>query len=578
MEEFKPKLSVTDNDIRERKAIRCLEMILSHDDIKTHFQIGDKTANTDGKIELMTERRFFGNITVQIKSYPEKYRGLSKFDFPTSIFGYAGRGVNELVLFFAVDCRENTAFWKYINKSLIDINKDKSNQKTITINFEEFETVHKENINGIVELWKKLHRKTCNLIIRAENIEQENEQLKIQLGHYQDSQFSIGKGSIIKIQNFIDEYNFLLDYEYNSIKHLYYFNSWKIGIAIFKYGVSELSYILHEIRFGENGLLIREIPSEKVKQFEDWSSMYQNCIENSIDQNPKKYAFKLIQEKVLELLERKELLFLTEETAIEYIFDFIEEEGNYIGIVKNESYELNSLLIFLMTKYPRIDKNIQCLIARGKRDIDIKSLYENIKFLVDREFATIQRLYPAKGHFGNTGLVTDWYTPDLAFQKVKFLYELLPSLFASYVATVFPHLKDKITFYKEFDLILVNLDYSNERGNGNLSNCQIILSFFKLCDNSNFRQQVTVSLNYDSNVYRENSISDLKSLNEYFERTLKYQGNNYELRMHMGDESSIFFGRYYIHNLLYKHLNKRFKEFFKNAEIPIFSLEINRIN
>ena len=59
MSKFKPKLSVTESDILEKQSIDCLEKLLSHSDIKTHFTISDKNANIDGKIELMTDSRIF---------------------------------------------------------------------------------------------------------------------------------------------------------------------------------------------------------------------------------------------------------------------------------------------------------------------------------------------------------------------------------------------------------------------------------------------------------------------------------------------------------------------------------------
>lgn len=212
---FKPKQSTSDSDIQEKASVVCLDGLLSHEDIKTHFSLNDKTANTDGKIELLTDRLICGNITVQIKTYPPKYYGKSKYDFPTSIFGYAKNCPIELVFLIAVDTQHNTAYWKYIDKSLIIKHEDKHHQDEITIYFEENEIIIRENIDETIRRWKVLYKNTSDLINQVEDINNENELFKIQLKKYQNPDFTIQGDYIIKLQIFIDKYNHLLDFDYN---------------------------------------------------------------------------------------------------------------------------------------------------------------------------------------------------------------------------------------------------------------------------------------------------------------------------------------------------------------------------
>lgn len=565
MSGFTPNQSVTDNDIIEKRAIDILDKILSHSDIKTHFTISDKIANVDGKIELMTDRRIFGNITVQIKTYPTKYYGQSKYDFPTSIFGYAQRCSNEVVFLFAVNRKEKIAYWKYIDKSLIAKYEDKSSQKKVTIHFEENEIVHRGNIDEIVKRWKELHKKTCNLIIQTEEISQENVQLKVQLEKYQNPTFTIGRGNIIKLQRFIDEYNYLLDYEYNYIKHHYYSNAWKIGIVVFEYGLKELSYIIHKIESGENGLLIKEIPVDRVKYFTNYSVMSRNCRENAINDNPEKYALKLIQERVKELLEYKSVLFLTEETATEYIFDFLRTECNHINIKQQESYELIPLKAIIENKYPRISAKIPCVSMNGNRCININNLYESIQFLINKGNTNINMLYPAIDQHVKTGFVSDWYTPDQALKKVKFVYELLPSLFDAYMITVFPYLKDRILLFSGYDIILVNLIYFDGVADEYNQNHQIVLNYLDLSNKMNVLPDLIISLNYDSDIYRENEISNINSMNKYFftDKPILYNGGKYKVMKQERVNITLFFSNYCIHNILYKYLGDRFKDYFE---------------
>jgi hypothetical protein len=562
---FKPKQSTSDSDIQEKASVVCLDGLLSHPDIKTHFSLNDKIANTDGKIELLTDRLICGNITVQIKTYPKKYYGKSKYDFPTSIFGYAESCPIELVFLIAVDTQHNIAYWKNIDKSLIIKHEDKYEQDEITIHFEENEIINRGNIDETITRWKELYKNTSDLINQVEEINYENEQFKIQLKKYQNPDFTIRKEYIIKLQKFIDKYNHLLDFEYNYIKRHHYLNPWKIAIVIFEYGLNEISYIIHKIEFGENGFLVKEIPIDQVKDFTNYSVMYRNCSENSINDDPEKYAFKLIQDKVIEMLENKTVLFLTEDTAIEYIFDFITKEGHYLGIKQEVTYDLTPLIDILNEKYPNVSEITPVYVIIGKHRSNLNIFYDCIKFLIEKGFTFIYRPYPPKEHFGKTGFVSDFYTPDLAFKKVKFIYELLPSLFDAYMITAFPYLRNYISFFDGYDLILVNLSYFNGAPNNYGQDHQIVICYLRLCEGRVKLPELDISLNYQSGIYLENSITSYDSMVEcfYIHKKINHQGEKFEIMKMGGENISSLFEEYYIHNMLYKYLTERFKGYFE---------------
>jgi hypothetical protein len=564
MTEFKPKQSLTNTDIQERNSILCLERLLSHCDIKTHFTLNDKAANIDGIIDLLTDRIICGKITVQIKTYPKKYYGKSKYDFPTSLFGYAKKCPTEIVLLVAVDNKNNIAYWKNIDRALILKYEDKSSHGKITIHFEENEIIHMDNVDETIKRWKELYKKTSDLINQGEVNHKENEQLKIQLRTFQNPIFTIHKDHVIKLQRFIDKYNYLLDYEYNYIKLHFYSNPWKIALVVFEYGHDEISFIIHEIEFGENGLIVKEIPIDQVKDFTNYSVMYRNCRENAINDNPEKYAFKLIQEKVLEMLENKSVLFLTEDTAIEYIFDFITQEGSYLGINKEVTYNLIPLNEIILEKYPTVSESTPFSVFIGKHRLNLNIFYDCIQFLIDKGFTFIYRPYPSKGQFGKTGFVSDFYTPELAHKKIKFLYELMPSLFDAYMITAFPYLRNIISFYSGYDLILVDLTYIDEKPDNYTQNHQIVVYYLRLCEGTIKPPELIVSLNYQSSLYFENDISSYESMTEHFDsfKRLIYHDNKYEIMKSEGVDISLLFGDYFIHNMLYKYLCDRFNDYF----------------
>ncbi len=537
---------------------------MSHNDIKTHFTAGDKNSNIDGKIELLTERRVCGNITVQIKTYPQKYYGQSKFDFPTSIFGYAKSCPIELVFLFAVDDKDNCAYWKHIDKGLIIKNEDKFAQETITIHFEDNEIISKDNIEDTVKRWKSLYEKTCELISRAEIIGEENEKFRTQLEKFQNPNFTFCKDYVIKLQRFIDKYNYLLDYEFNYLKKHYFSNPWKIAITVFEYGLKEISYILYNIKNGENGLLIREIPIEKVKEFTDFVVMSKNCQQNDINDNPEKYAIKLIQEKVMELMEKKSILFLTEDISIEYIFDFIKQEGSYLKIKPEDSYDLIPLKEYVENSFPNLDANIPFYLSVGNKRININILYDCILFLLDKGFTFIYRPYPSNEYSGQTGFVSDFYTPELAFKKVKFLYDSMSSLLDAYLIAAFPYLRNMISFYDGYDLLLVNLTYADGIVEKWSQNHQIVVYYLRLCEGRIRAPELITSLNFDSVIYSKNNISNQQSMMDcfYSHKKLSFHEEQFEIMKQEGVDFSIFVGDYYIHNMLYKYLTDRFRGYF----------------
>ena len=562
--EFTPNLSVSENDIAEELSVDCLKEILRHEDIKTHFTTNDKTANIDGYIELLKERRICGKITVQIKTYPQKYMGQAKFDFPTSLLAYAQKCSSELVFLIAVDNVQKTAYWKYISTTIINDNLSKANQQTITIGFETSEILSKENLEETIAHWKSLYQTQSNLIINSVKINQENEELKSKLSKYQNPEFSINNDYVVSLQKFIDTYNTLLDNEFRSIKNHCYFNTWKIGIALFECESNAVSYILYDIKNGKNDLIIKEIPIDEVRNFSVYTEMYRNCMENVIHNSPESYAISLIKHKTIEFIKGKSVLFQTPEIATEYIFDFIKREGNYINLQQEEQYILPNIKERLEVKFPNIINNNTFHYTTGHHRINMNVVYGCIFYLINNGVTLLERNYPDKGNYANTGFVSDCYTSELAFEKLKYFYTRIPTLFDSYMEAMFPLLKSKICFFDGYDLVLVNLIYTDSEREKYHQDHYIVLHYLKAHSNNAVQPEIIVSLNYVDEIYSQNGISSHESLNYYFgfEKYILHNEIKYEIFKQEGLDMSLFFGDYYIHNMLYHYLHERFKDYF----------------
>ena len=278
---FKPKQTYSESDERERQSIDFINGLLKGSSAYSELKYGEKGANIDGYIQLLDDtRRINGKLTVQVKTISPSEEGKYEYPCPTSLFAYAER-TTDVVFLMAVDHRLQIVLWKYISRPLIKANQQKSEQETITIHFDEGERLSKDNILETINKWNSLFFDQRNIVANAEDIKEENEQLRRLLVSVEASNFSLSTPEVLKIQQFSDMYNRLLDREFNYVKRFCYPNMWKLGIAIFEYQDTELLYSLYPINYGENSLLIKQLPKETLKDAH-YNMEYHSYVDNKI--------------------------------------------------------------------------------------------------------------------------------------------------------------------------------------------------------------------------------------------------------------------------------------------------------
>jgi len=125
-------------------------------------------------------------------------------------------------------------------------------------------------------------------------------------------------------------------------------------------------------------------------------------------------------------------------------------------------------------------------------------------------------------------------------------------------------LKSKICFFDGYDLVLVNLIYTDSDRERYHQDHIIVLHYLKAHSKTAIQPEIIVSLNYADEIYSQNGISSYESLNYYlgFEKYILYNEIKYEIFKQEGLDMSLFFGDYYIHNMLYHYLHERFKGYF----------------
>ena len=219
--------------------------------IKCHFSANDKTPNTDGYFVLNNSTYPEKEFPVQIKS-TEKVEN-SKFKYDTSFINYVNKGVTDNPSFiFVVDTTEEKIYYKYLSEEFLKNNDfTGTEQKTVTIHFDENEIITDNNINLFIKLLKN--------IVLSSKIKKFNSK-GIDMAEYQFA---------------YDKVNSFFDNDFKRLKDKAFPNVWKFGII---YNREKLSKELYE-QIKKKGDLF----GIKTSPYESTSSVYK--IEYGSNQN-----------------------------------------------------------------------------------------------------------------------------------------------------------------------------------------------------------------------------------------------------------------------------------------------------
>ena len=322
---FKAQVSLTDNSIKEKRSVLFIENLLV-DKANTDISTEDKKANIDGYIELLSsDKRIVGKITVQVKTVPSKYEGKNSYPCPTSLFAYA-ESTTDVVYLLAVDHSQSKVLFKHISYALLEANRSKEKQDSITLHFSNNEELRQDNIQEVLTSWLS----TCNLLkfclVKSDDILKENNVLKNQLSNLQENKTTLSSEYIKAIQRFSDTYNDLLNTTFLYIKESMFPNTWKRGIAIYEYTDSSLEYSLYNIKNGELLSPIVQLSPRSIFELNhthDYASF--SKAKNSINENPILEVFILLKKHITEFIKHKRVLPYDTTFLREYVMDFITE-------------------------------------------------------------------------------------------------------------------------------------------------------------------------------------------------------------------------------------------------------------
>lgn len=515
---FKPKVSLTDTDIREDESISFVESTLKGHGIKTQIEKGDKGANIDGFIELLdSENRLTGKVTVQVKTVPPSKEGMFEFACPTSLFAYAER-TTEVVLLLAVDHKNQIALWKHISRELIDANRSKEGQDTITLHFDPDERLSPTNVNDIVDKWRDIVNDQIKRFVTSPSYQKELKELKEFITKCQSLPLDLSSERIAILQSFLDDYNKLLFGELSYFKDLFYPNVWKFGVAFSDYTETGISYTVFPINRGEQLAEIRRLPPN------DLWSMRNLSIHGHNDYNP---FVENYRNAIKEQVKQHVALFLKNMAkpelpafAMETIMSSFRKDSDYRVFQKQDRLSFSKLKELIERNYPDV-RTTNILLIDRLTEYKLTDIYNALRLLTSSGFDKIVEPYAPKGSYGSTGYIYDCYNADTAFKRMKYVVDTVNNAFVKFVSDNFPAFSDFLLDRLKCDVILYNLSYNSPDGRD-----PGIETYYLNKDSHEEKKTFIYSNNGDSELYKEINKSNYSDL---FRKGITYDGVHYNV-------------------------------------------------
>ena len=550
---FLAKISQTSQGIKEKKSVHYIERLLEDYQVHDKIEIENTGANIDGSIELLDKNgRIKGTVIVQVKTVNKADEGKFRFSCPASLFAYAE--VNSVVvLLLAVDHSNDLVLWKHISRQLLEDNRDKEHQETITLHFSETERLAQDNVEATLKQWELLSQNSVNILVNAPIISKENEELRKLLINSQNPKFELPLEDICKIQLFSDTFNHIYDNDLLYFKKQIFRDCWKTGLAIFKYEDHELIHSLFPIRYGENSLIIKPLPLSTLKDCRDpYVSM--NCEKNCIKDNPVLFAVEFIEKQLSGFIEKQHIIPDYDALLIEYVRDICWQHPE-LKTIKEHFDDIDIIIQNMEKQYPGIS-NLSPNTTYGNKSLNIGNLYDTIMLLNQRGYTKIPSIYPEHGNYGHTGFVSDSFSVETAFKKMQSVVNLAHSALYRFISEKIPLTQNGIS---KPNLIIYDLDYSPKNSFQGLPS---LMAYYFEDQNDKSKLKIECYIHNDLHIADENNAKTISDLWEI--DNIKHNGGSYKLIETGGcDIHKYIYGHFNIiavfNELLLNHLNGYFK-------------------
>ncbi len=599
----------SNTDKAETQAVDTFKKLLNHEKVKADIKERDKYPNIDGYVELVNGNRSpIGKLEVQIRTLPEN-GDKHKLQCPISLISYSEASTCNPVLLIGVDVNHNKSFWIHVNNSLIS-ELHTEDQKTITITFKKENII--DNNSSYIEDWKKITESYKKKIKEYDKLKDSYKNLS----EKSNPALRIVKDDFIKIHFFLDSFNSLLENEFLIIKKRFYPNSWKVGLAYYRFEDNMIHYALYPISTNKNDVQIKEVNEGLHRELEkEGLGFTAHFAENPIKSNPKGYALEIVEAQMLRLLKNRLLKHdVSEFLAKEFIFGFIDRFHQQMGLDKKDAFNINEIeyafykylpiwmdeaIKFLIKNQRNGIKNYSdCLYRKPYFDPDMlisqimdnerKQVEEKVKeritqndsipripigngrfplkifeemflFLKSREIKDINRVYSPKDYSrlkDGSGWIWNTFSPDAVKNNLRIFFDSLPKVYSELMSHNFPEIKEKLLLFKGISKVMIKFDVKEEYKSFQDSPK---IQFFYLSDGSKDGLEVEI--------YEEGENEEVPEIShENFKKEVKTNGKKYKLISMSTGILDFIYDDLPMFNFIYKILEENLKSYFNSIK------------
>ncbi|MHA1682551.1 MAG: hypothetical protein ACTSUE_16560 [Promethearchaeota archaeon] len=281
---FKTK-GYTKQDEMEQRAITIFRSCASNYVRVEGLNEMDKIPNHDGSVTILDNNfePINNGISIQVKKMGENLKDPPRHQVTKD--GFLGSCERSPTILACVDIDDKICYWEYIDFDYVQHLKDNGDDKaTIYIHFDKRNIMKEDDTSGFLDQWREIaEHQSIASGVSFERLELMTDSLI----HSMDDR-------ILSFQEFLNDYNRLLDAEFYCLKQRYFPRTWKKGIAFGEWNSDKFKckkgYIIYEIPFGVNDVLIRKLNQKKL-----YNGFLLTCSYDHILNDPKGAALKEIR-------------------------------------------------------------------------------------------------------------------------------------------------------------------------------------------------------------------------------------------------------------------------------------------
>jgi hypothetical protein len=504
-----PKSSSTEIESRD-----IFHRLLNRQFVKGDINVMDKTPNWDGILELLDEQySSVGKIEVQLKTLRLEFANNPKQQCDQSFFSYCLTAALP-VLLVVVDKQNEKAYWRHIDAVTLQEVKQNIRGKSYLLPIPAENFVDGSDQRYIDE-WRKRAMESSMKVWNFDSETRKKQELEEKLTtlHLKlQNPVNLPSHALREIHNFLDEYNYILDKEFGSIKQILYPDYWKIGMGVIRYGFGNISFILFPVEYDKSQLLIKEVEKgyDYMMEMRDgnvllWAGKEDN---KDITVNRVAYSYKLVEDQIMGIAGTYNFPLRDVFLADEYLVSFIDTFHQYLNLEKNkETYSLKELKYLLSSVIPMlaaISPNYADWVVKHDHSIDsydrfrageshkkqmaeainkikeeylpkvsvtvvsqrynIELIHFYIALLESKSFNVVKRQYKTGVRDEKMYNVPLWKTwsREVLWQNVKHFYSQFYKLYKEYIRNHFFNIQQYLQILESDETTTVHVYYSDD--------------------------------------------------------------------------------------------------------------------